>query len=107
MSNNGPDWIQSIQVVAEGTEPTADTPRSGVSPGGRYTLLLPPGRYYVRVKVGPTFDFTTPNVGDDATDSDVVFTSRAWDGAVADSAVVDVPDGQETFVDIGLVSVQS
>jgi len=43
-------------------------------------------------------------LGDEATDSDVTVTARAWDGVTAESAVVDVVDGQHTVVDIGLVT---
>ena len=73
---------------------------------GTYTQPLAPGRYFVRVEVSPTLDYTTPNVGDEATDSDVVFTARAYDGVTAESAV-EVVDGQHTVVDVGLVSAQS
>jgi hypothetical protein len=45
-----------------------------------------PGRYFVRVEVSPTLDYTTPNSGDDATDSDVVFTARAYDVVTARAA---------------------
>jgi hypothetical protein len=60
----------------------------------------------VRANVGPELDFTTPNVGDEATDSDVVVTVRDYYGVTAESAVVEVVDGQETVVDLGLVPAQ-
>jgi hypothetical protein len=45
--------------------------------------------------------------GDDATDSDVVLAARAYDGVTAESAVVEVVDGQHTVVDVGLVPAPS
>jgi hypothetical protein len=87
--------------------PAWDTPVADVQGDGTYTQPLAPGRYFVRVEVSPTLDYTTPNTGDETTDSDVVFTARAYDGVTAESAVVDVVDGQHTVVDIGLVPAQS
>lgn len=65
---------------------------------------LKPGRYVVNVLLRPgvPYGFTTPDVGDDATDSDIVgstggYYNRGW------SAVVEVKDAGEGAVDIGLV----
>jgi hypothetical protein len=60
----------------------------------------------VRAKVGTALDFTTPNVGDEATDSDVTTTARTFDGVTTESAMVDVVDGQHTVIEIGLVTAQ-
>jgi uncharacterized repeat protein (TIGR01451 family) len=101
---SGSDGIQLLQFLNEGmTSPAWDTPAATVNGDGTYTQRLAPGRYYVRAKVGTALDFTTPNVGDEATDSDVTVTARAWDEVTAESAVVEVVDGQYTVIDIGLV----
>jgi len=101
---SGSDGIQLLQFLNEGmTSPAWDTPAATVNGDGTYTQRLAPGRYYVRAKVGTALDFTTPNVGDEATDSDVTVTARAWDDVTAESAVVQVADGQHTVIDIGLV----
>jgi uncharacterized repeat protein (TIGR01451 family) len=104
---SGSDGIQLLQFLNEGmTSPAWDTPAATVNGDGTYTQRLAPGRYYVRAKVGTALDFTTPNVGDEATDSDVTVTARAWDEVTAESAVVEVVDGQHTVIDIGLVPAQ-
>jgi SdrD B-like domain len=104
----GGDGVRVLRLMQEGlVYPAWDTPVADVGGDGTYTQSLAPGRYFVRVEVSPTLDYTTPNVGDEATDSDVVVTARADDGVTAESAVVDVVDGQHTVVDIGLVSAQS
>jgi hypothetical protein len=104
---SGSDGIQLLQFLNEGmTSPAWDTPAATVNGDGTYSQRLAPGRYYVRARVGTALDFTTPNVGDEATDSDVTVTARSWDGVTAESAVVEVVDGQHTVVDIGLVPAQ-
>jgi hypothetical protein len=105
---NGGDGVRSLLLMKEGLiYPAWDTPNAFVGSDGTYTQRLAPGRYFVRVEVSPTLDYTTPNTGDDATDSDVVFKARAYDGVTAESAVVEVVDGQHTVVDVGLVPAQS
>jgi SdrD B-like domain/Domain of unknown function DUF11 len=105
---SGGDGVRVLRLMTEGlVYPAWDTPVADVQGDGTYTQRLAPGRYFVRVEVSPTLDYTTPNTGDEATDSDVVFTARAYDGVTAESAVVEVVDGQHTVVDIGLVPAQS
>jgi hypothetical protein len=56
----------------------------------------------VYLMVESPYEFTVPDVGDDATDSDVIgstgddYYNRGW------SAVVEVTDAGEAVVDIGL-----
>jgi hypothetical protein len=96
---NGGDGVRVLRLMKEGlVDPAWDTPVADVQGNGTCTQPLAPGRYFVRVEVSPTLDYTNPDVGDDAIDSDVVF---------AESAVVEVVDGQHTVVDIGLVPAQS
>lgn len=73
---------------------------------GRYAGTVPPGRYVVRANVRYGWEVTTPNVGDDATDSDVTFVpSSPYNSAYADSGVVEVTDGGEVTIDVGVVPV--
>jgi hypothetical protein len=107
--SSGGDGVRSLQFLKEGlTNPAWDTPAATVNGDGTYTRQLAPGRYFVRVNVGTALGFTTPDTGDDATDSDVTVTAPVpgWDGVTAESAVVEVVDGQHTVVDIGLVTAQ-
>ncbi|MEK8108586.1 SdrD B-like domain-containing protein [Micromonospora sp. M12] len=96
--------IGKIEFVLEGTEPEWDVPRATVYEDGTYRTRLKPGRYVANVYLqdGSPYTFTTPNVGDDATDSDIIgstggYYNRGW------SAVVEVSDAGQTLVDIGLV----
>jgi hypothetical protein len=105
---NGGDGVRALRLMKEGlVYPAWDTPVAYVGSDGSYTQPLAPGRYFVRVEVSPTLDYTTPDTGDEASDSDVVVKARAYDGVTAESAVVEVVDGQHTVVDIGLVPAQS
>ena len=97
--------IGKIEFVLEGTTPGWDVPRGYISDyDGTYFTRLKPGRYVANVYLqdGIPYAFTTPDVGDDATDSDIIgstggYYNRGW------SAVVEVSDGGQTVVDIGLV----
>jgi uncharacterized repeat protein (TIGR01451 family) len=104
---SGGDGVRRLLFLTEGaTGPSWDTPAGYTGGDGSYLQRLTPGRYFVEVTVALAFDFTTPNVGDEATDSDVTLETRLSDGVVAESAVVDVVDGRHTTVDIGLVPAQ-
>lgn len=95
--------IGKVQFVLEGTQPTWNTPYANVNYDGTYLVRLKPGRYVVNVSLqaGVSYGFTTPDVGDDATDSDIIgstggYYNQGW------SAVVEVKDAGEDAVDIGL-----
>jgi hypothetical protein len=101
---SGGDGVRALRLMKEGlVYPAWDTPVADVQGDGTYTQRLAPGRYFVRVEVSPSLDYTTPNAGEEATDSDVVFTARGYYEVTAESAVVEVVDGQHTVVDVGLV----
>jgi hypothetical protein len=73
---------------------------SGTYWGGR----LKPGRYTVKVILpnASTTQFTTPDLGDDATDSDIVsYVGGYYPYGL--SALVEVRDGAETQVDVGIL----
>jgi hypothetical protein len=110
---SGSDGVLSLLFMKEGlTWLEWDTQHGWVNPDGTYSSFtasqnLVPGRYFVRVNVSPTLDFTVPNTGEEATDSDVARTARGYYEVTAESAVIDVVDGRYTVVDIGLVPAQA
>src|SRR6266498_3901424 len=84
-----PDGIQSIQAV--------------VDSDGNYAVALKPNQYLVQVGVYPAqWGYTTPDVGDDATDSDVTPYFVGEVNALARSDVVEVTGGSESVIDVGL-----
>ncbi|WP_088959190.1 DUF11 domain-containing protein [Micromonospora purpureochromogenes] len=71
---------------------------------GAYARAVPPGRYVVRVNLRYGWQVTTPNVGDDATDSDVTSVPTApYNAPYADSTVIEVTDGGTVVVDVGVI----
>jgi Domain of unknown function DUF11 len=73
---------------------------------GHYSLAVKPNRYFVEVTISLfalAWDFTTPNVGDEVTDSDVIPFHADEFSSVARSHVFEVTSGSETVIDIGLV----
>lgn len=73
---------------------------------GTFSYQVPAKRYRAEVRVWPDeWTYTTPNVGDDTTDSDFTeITENGWyRTAVTDSFTV-APDGTIT-VDVGLIAV--
>jgi hypothetical protein len=97
--------IGKIEFVLDGTTPSWDVPRAYINTvDGSYSVRLKPGRYVADVYLqdGIPYGFTTEDVGDDATDSDIIgstggYYNHGW------SAVVEVTDGGQAVVDIGLV----
>jgi hypothetical protein len=72
---------------------------------GRYALAVKPNQYRIEVIINVfalAWDFTTPNVGDEATDSDVVPVFPDEFSSIAQSHVFELASGGETTVDIGL-----
>lgn len=98
--------IASVEFVSEtGSTPWDQRYADKNDFGGYYYKRIKPGRYTVvaHLPSGSTIQFTTPDVGEDATDSDIITSiSDYWDPRGM-SAVVEVPDGGETAVDIGLL----
>ncbi|MEV6811581.1 SdrD B-like domain-containing protein [Micromonospora sp. NPDC051296] len=73
---------------------------------GTYWGRLKPGRYTVKVNLPPgsTTQFTTPDQGDDATDSDIITRVDGY-YPYGLSALIEIHDGAETFVDVGILPV--
>ncbi|PYC69282.1 hypothetical protein C7C45_16505 [Micromonospora arborensis] len=95
----------SLSVMPEtGQLPWGEGYVGGNEMAGTFWGRLRPGRYTLQVSLpsGSTFQFTTPDQGDDATDSDIIGSSggyynQGW------SAVVEIRDGAETAVDVGIL----
>ncbi|MFC8301218.1 hypothetical protein [Micromonospora orduensis] len=95
--------VNPLTFIPEGGSPIG-APTSGISIYGSYERALPPGRYVVRA--GLTYGWlpATPDVGDDATDSDVTLVPESpYNAPYADSAVVEVVDGGVVTIDVGVV----
>ncbi|MBE1605671.1 SdrD B-like domain-containing protein [Actinopolymorpha pittospori] len=100
------DSVGKINVVPEsGQLPWGQDLLSTNTFTGRYWGDLPPGRYTVVVYLdsGSTVQFTTPDQGDDATDSDIITRISDYWNPRGLSAVVEVRDGAEPAVDVGLL----
>lgn len=77
-----------------------------VNADGTYRIPVHAGQYLLEAGFAPgSYQFTTPNVGDDATDSDVHVTYDSWDYVTAQSDPVNLAEGDEATLDIGLVTV--
>jgi hypothetical protein len=91
-----------IRAFTEDGNEIFDAP---VDSEGNYSLAVKPKRYYVEAFIstyGSVWGFTGPNVGDEATDSDVVVVFADEFGASAESHVFEVTSGSETIIDVGL-----
>ncbi|WP_346537226.1 SdrD B-like domain-containing protein [Micromonospora sp. DPT] len=101
----------------EGAAPTGDLSLSvqpadsfarsvTVNADGTYRLTLHDGQYQLLAGLAPTTHrFTTPDAGDDATDSDVVLTYDTPEWQEAQSEQVFLAQGDEKVLDIGLVGI--
>jgi len=85
---------------------TTVLPDVTVNDDGSYSYAVKPGRYYVEAGVSVFFfGFTTPNVGDDATDSDVIPLPPGDFDTAARSEVFDVTGGSQTVIDVGVIEL--
>ena len=97
-------WVTVFPQNSASGDPV-DYPVS-VNADGTWRLLVKPGRYVVQAGVDPYYSrsFSPPNVGDDATDSDVVPVDDPGNYyRYAESAVIDVTAGGENVIDIGII----
>jgi hypothetical protein len=77
-----------------------------VDTNGTYAFTVRPGRHYVEVTVSPNvWGYTTPNTGDEATDSDATLVHVSDLFATAQSDTLEVTSGSEWVVDVGLNEV--
>ncbi|MEV5695128.1 SdrD B-like domain-containing protein [Micromonospora globbae] len=98
-------FLPQAPVDGDPTEITAV-----LNPDGTYSAALKPGPYIVQVQIESQYlDFTLPDVGDDATDSDIVTVQRDIYGGIdaGNSAVIDVTAGSDTTIDVGFIDLTS
>ncbi|MEV7329522.1 hypothetical protein [Micromonospora sp. NPDC093244] len=95
--------VNRLTFIPEGGSPI-EAPTSGFSIYGDYERALPPGRYVVRAGLIYGWLPTIPDVGDDATDSDVTLVPESpYNAPYADSTVIEVVDGGVVTIDVGVV----
>lgn len=97
-------WVTVFPRSAADGDPV-DYPVS-VNADGTWRLALKPGQYVVQAGVDAYYSrfFSPPDVGDDATDSDVVPVDDPGNYyRYAESAVIAVTAGGESVVDIGII----
>jgi hypothetical protein len=71
--SSGPEGVQVLRLIPQSIDPLP-TVDGVVAADGTYSVTVRPGQYLLQVWVdGSLFMFSPPNVGDDATDSDLVF----------------------------------
>lgn len=75
-----------------------------LNPDGTYTAVVPSGTYFVQFEVGDSdrYDWTLLNVGDDATDSDVVY-GQGPGTRVGDGPQFTIGDGDDLAFDAGVI----
>ncbi|MEU5943445.1 SdrD B-like domain-containing protein [Micromonospora sp. NPDC047548] len=97
----------STGELALSVQPSGGTMRAvTVNSDGTYRLALHDGQHELLASlVSTTHRFTTADVGDDATDSDVFVTYDSPEQQAAQAHPVQLVQGAETVLDIGLVSV--
>lgn len=106
MSSDTPGMV-SI-TASPRTGPDGSQPHGGkgfAQADGTYSMTLEHGLYVLLVQVDrQVFQFAAPNVGDDATDSDLAqFCDPFVNAGLSD--LVDLASGGEAVVDVGLVPV--
>jgi Domain of unknown function DUF11 len=110
-SSGGFSWLRvytedGIQILPSTRDGIPHLPSIVVDADGNYSGAVKPGRYFVEVNVSPIqWDYTTPNIGDESTDSDVIPTFSDDFDSLAHSDVFEVTSGSETIVDVGLTEL--
>ncbi|MGN9774644.1 hypothetical protein ACTMS0_02495 [Micromonospora sp. H33] len=96
--------VNRLTFIPEGGD-WIGAPTASVSTyDGTYARALAPGRYVVRADLTYGWTVTTPDVGDDATDSDFTLVpSSPYNAPYAESVVVEVTDGGTVTLDVGVV----
>jgi hypothetical protein len=101
---SGPDGVQRLLIIPRNAGETGSTTTEvTVAPDGTYSASVKSGFYAVQVWVAASrYYFSPPDVGDDATDSDLVELFSDWDIGTGTSETVLVLDGSDHVVDGGL-----
>jgi hypothetical protein len=100
--------LWEVRVVTE--DGSGEILPAEVDAEGHYSLAVKPNQYLVEVIISVyalAWDFTTPNVGVEATDSDVVPAFADEFSSIAQSHVFEMVSGSETVIDIGLTEEPS
>ncbi|NJP31186.1 SdrD B-like domain-containing protein [Micromonospora thermarum] len=96
--------VNPLTFIPEGGDWVGAPTTSVSTADGTYTRALAPGRYVVRAGLRYGWTVTTPDVGDDATDSDFTLVpSSPYNAPYAESVVVEVTDGGAVTLDVGVV----
>ena len=104
-ADEGTPALDQLSVSLIPSDGTASISVS-VNADGTYRVPVHAGQYVLEAGLAPgSYHFTTPDVGDDATDSDVTVTYDGWDHIAAQSDPVTVAEGGEATLDVGLVTV--
>jgi SdrD B-like domain/Domain of unknown function DUF11 len=104
--SSGPDGVQALRLIPQNSD-ILPAVEGVVTADGTYSVILRPGLYVLQVQVDDSlFTFSPPNVGDDATDSDLVFFEVTDPGVrVGTTDVINLDSGSLTpGVDAGLVA---
>jgi len=105
--SSGPDGVQALRLIPQNSD-ILPTVEGVVTADGTYSVILRPGLYILQVQVDDSlFTFSPPNVGDDATDSDLVFFEATDPGVrVGTTDVINLDSGSLTpGIDAGLVAL--
>ena len=101
---SGPDGVQQLTIIPHTTSETGSSPiQVVVAPDGTYSATVKSGLYTVQILVAADrYYFTTPNVGDDATDSDIIQFQGDGVTTAGSSDMISVSEGSDAVVDAGL-----
>jgi hypothetical protein len=101
---SGPDGVQRLAIIPLNAGETGGAPTVVVvAPDGTYSATMKSGLYIVQILVSADrYYFTYPNVGDDATDSDIVHFEGDGTTTAGSSDPVTVSEGSDDVVDAGL-----
>lgn len=104
--SSGPEGVQVLRLIPQGIDPLP-TVDGVVAADGTYSFTVRPGQYVLQVWVDDSlFMFSPPNVGDDATDSDLVFFEGDPGVNVGTTDVINLEGGSlTTGVGVGLVEL--
>lgn len=102
--SSGPEGVQFLRLIPQSIDPLP-TVDGVVAADGTYSVTVRPGLYLLQVWVDDSlFMFSPPNIGDDATDSDLVFFEGDPGVNVGTTDVINLESGSlTTGVDAGLV----
>ncbi|PWU58798.1 hypothetical protein DLE60_19785 [Micromonospora globispora] len=100
----GPDGVVGVSLFVRGGQVIGGG-QASVAPDGTWSITARTGALYeVRVEAASTFSLTTADLGDDATDSDIIHFYQQDPTLLGGSAEFDPTPDAEYVVDAGLVA---